>query len=244
MVYLINFFQHFIYSIIYNFYLLIINLLGVVNPDDLTITLSDEIVVGTNIGYGIHHTVIGLNMNTFLIGFYNGTVFPDTQSGPISVIVGSITGILPDETIANGQVNLGETVKLDNKIAAFNIASSRVDNTSAIFTFADVSTDFGITTILVTIDSKGLPTFGSSLSFSSGRTLSLVQTYLIMDLDVAVISTPSTIGKTNPNSIKFSVLYSDITNNGILTTSTGMVRFYIYTFIYLFYMCLFVFIFL
>lgn len=221
-----------IYSLfLFDFYLIII--IGVVNPSDLTITLSDEVTVVENKDYALHHTITGLTSTTYLIGFYDGSGSSD-QTGPISAILATITDSVNGETVVHGQVTLGAAVVLDSKIAAFNIASDRVDNSSAIFTFADVTADFSLTTILVAIDSTGLPSFGSAVSFSSGRTLSLVQTYLIMDLDVAVISRPSKVGKSNPNSVKFSILYSDITNDGILTTASGMVNFLFYFFFFLY----------
>jgi hypothetical protein len=41
-------------------------------------------------------------------------------------------------------------------------------------------------------------------------------------LDVIVISRPTTSGS-NPSPVKFLVVYSDISNNGILTTAIGSV---------------------
>lgn len=198
---LIFLFQHFIY------------LIGVVDINDLSISLSDEVLVGLDLGYGIHQTLIGLSSSLYLIGYYNGTGTP-VQTGPLSVATVTVQGNIPV---------LGVTSTMDGKSVAFNLASDRVDNTSAIITFADVTTNFGITSVLVSIDpSTGAANFGSSVLFSSGRTLSIVQSYLIMDLDVVVISRPSNVGN-NPELVKFLVLYSDISNGGILTTSIGSV---------------------
>jgi hypothetical protein len=190
---------------------------GLVNPNDLSITLSDEVLACDNIGYGIYQTLVGLSSDLYLIGYYNGTStsWDEPQTGPLSVITVTIDG--------TGSPVVGSTATLANTIAAFNLASARVDNSSALITFADVSTDFGVTTILVSIDpTSGQANFGSSVLFSSGRTLSIVQSYLIMDLDVVVISTPSSVGA-NPSPVKFLVIYSDISNKGILTTSVGSV---------------------
>lgn len=187
--------------------------LGRVNPD-LSITLSEGVVVGVDISNGIHYTAVGLTPTLYLIGYYNGTGSIELRTGPLSVMT---------VVIEDGAPVLGATSVLENKIAAFNLASDRVDDNSAIFTFADVSTNFGISSVLVSIDSvTGIANFGSSVVFSSGRTLSLVQTYLTMDLDVIVISRPTT-SASNPSPVKFLVVYSDISNNGILTTAIGSV---------------------
>jgi len=197
---------------------------GVVNPSDLSITLSNEVVAGLNIGYALHHSITGLTATRYLIGYYNGTIESSgTESGPLSVMAVSVNGQIPGEIIANGQVNIISTSTLENTFVAFNIASDRIDNSSAIFTFADVSTNFGLTSIIVSIDSNSLVTFGSSISFSSGRTLSLVQTYLLMDLDVVVISNSQSPSLSNPSPVKFLILYSDISNGGALTTTAGMI---------------------
>jgi hypothetical protein len=193
-----------------------------VNTNDLSITLSDEVLVGYNLGFGVYQTLVGLTPSLYLIGYYNGTSasWDEPQIGPLSVITVTI-----DEADGTTPV-VGSTSTLANTLAAFNLASARVDDTSALITFADVSTDFGISTILVSIDpTTGQANFGSSVLFSSGRALSIVQTYLLMDLDVVVISNPSTTGA-NPSPVKFLVMYSDISNSGILTTSVGSVVFF------------------
>lgn len=195
------------------------------DPTTLTITLSSAVAVGDNIQYGVQQTVVGLSSSSFLIGYFNGTSqsAEGVRYGPLSMTLVGVVGSQEGETSATGTVTIIQTANITTAVA-FTITGDKVDSSSALFSYVDVEGNYGVSTILVSISSADSSIqFGSKLSFSTAPSLSYVMGYSIMDLDIIVLPVEDSTSS-NPTPVQFVVLYSDISNQGRLTLTAGLVN--------------------
>ncbi|CAE7652962.1 unnamed protein product, partial [Symbiodinium microadriaticum] len=203
---------------------------GTVDTDTLAITLSDEVVVADNSAYAVTFTLVGLSEDRFMIAYYNGTTTSSdgVQYGPLTVLSGRVEA---------GQVSVGlqdeQMATLPNNIA-FRVAGTRVSDTSAIIVFGEMSTNYGVTAVMASVEDRGeggvsseVVVLGSVHRVSSGGSFAGIQQGVLMDLDVEAVGALA-VGEAlgddvNGAAVKFAVLYSDFSNSAKMTLSVGMI---------------------
>lgn len=174
---------------------------------DLSISLSDPVIFASDDNYELQTSVVGLSDSSFLLVMNTAELQEDDgpHYGPLTARVATVTG-----EGAAVVVTLGAVSSYQHNFASFNMASARVDNSSALVSYCDYNNNYGISVVALQAGADGDVALTASLQLTSGQALSVVQDMLQMDLDI------ETFGGD-----QFVVTYSDISNSGTLTVAAG-----------------------
>jgi hypothetical protein len=181
---------------------------GVVN-EDLSITLSPAVIFANDDNYELQSSVVGLTASSYLLVTNTAELTSDEgfAYGPLQARVATVT--------AEGAVTLGNLTSFSRNLAAFNLGTSRLDDSTVLVAYCDYSNNFGISVASLRV-AAGAVSVAAALALTSGQALAPVQTYLQMDLDVAVFGSGG--GQTGG---QFVVTYSDVSSGGRVTAAVG-----------------------
>lgn len=175
--------------------------------------------------------MVGIGSSHYILAYYlagemnNRTADPSAEvnaGGPLLAQLVKFTS--EDNTIEL----VGTPVEYLSSSPAYYLSAANIDDETAVLVFADRSINYGILSVLVAVDSVyGVLQFGSSLELSTGQALGAGSS-AVMDLDVTAIPPSDSVscGGVNAACTKnsFAVLYSDATNDGLMTVVTGKVN--------------------
>lgn len=198
--------------------------------DDLKITLTPSVQYAMNTNYSVVHDVVGIGSSKYIISYYyaglltNRTADPSAKVNPGGPL---LTQLAQYDANDNTVALINEPVEYLSSSPAYYLSSATIDDVTAVLVFADRSLNYGILSVLVSIDSVyGVLEFGSSLALSSGQALGAGSS-AVMDLDVVAVppaADSSCRGTSKPCSRNsFTVLYSDATNSGEVTVISAKV---------------------
>lgn len=184
-----------------------------------------------NTNYTLVHEVVGINPSQYILAHYLAGDMTNRTADPSAEVHagGPLLSQLVEFTSEDNSIALvGEPVEYLYSSPAYYLNSARIDDSSAVLVFADRSINYGLLSVLISVDSVyGVLQFGSSLELSTGQALGAGSS-AVMDLDIVAIP-PASDGKCGSASSSctkssFTVLYSDATNNGMMTLISGKVR--------------------
>lgn len=207
---------------------------GTVDSSDgeLTITLSDPVEFGNNKDESITFTIVGLSDMDYAVLYFN-TSYADQvvpYSGPLTVVYVVVSG-----APAAAVVEVRSTSIWTASALVYNFRGTRMNNDTLIAVYTDANNNYALTSVVIDftrkVDSDGTGRaeilFGSTLALTTGQTLMELSNYLLMDIDISSIPMTSS----SDDAVSFIVLYSDITNDGKLTSVLGEVSWIILAFL-------------
>lgn len=203
--------------------------LGTVD-DSLKITLSPSVQYAINFNYTLVHDIVGISATQYILSYYYSGVMTNRTADPSAKVNegGPLNAQLMNyDAVADVVSVLGEPVEYLSSSPAYYLSSAAIDASTAVLVFADRSINYGILSVLVSVDAVyGVLEFGSSLVLSRGQALGAGSS-AIMDLDVVAVppSQSSSCGGSKKPCTRnsFMVLYSDATNDGKVTVVSGKV---------------------
>ena len=176
---------------------------------DRSIILSEPLIFAPDDNYELQNSIVGLSDTSFLLVMNTAEEQSETGTGPhygpLTARVATVTG-----EGAAAEVTLGAITTFEHNIAAFNMGTARVDDSTALLTYCDYSNNYGISVVALQTGEAGDVSLTAALQLTSGQALSVVSYMLQMDLDI------ETYGDN-----QFVVTYSDISNKGTLTAVAG-----------------------
>lgn len=183
-----------------------------------------------NFNYSLQHSVVGIGSNLYILGYYRAGVMNNRTADPSAEVEegGPLMVQLCRYNADNHTIDLlNEPVEYLSSSPGYFLSSAPIDNSTAVFVFADRKINYGLLAVLVSVDAVyNVLQFGSSLALSTGQALGAGSS-AVMDLDVtAVPPDPSrTCGSSMEACTKnsFTVVYSDATNNGLVTVASAKV---------------------
>ena len=199
--------------------------------DSLQINLSDPIQYAENTNYSAVHEVVGIGSSHYILAYYlagemnNRTADPSAEVNPGGPLLAQLVKF---DSENNAIELVGTPVEYLSSSPAYYLSAANIDDESAVLVFADRSINYGLLAVLVAVDSVyGVLQFGSNLEFSTGQALGAGSS-AVMDLDVTAVppSDSASCGGVKSSCTKnsFAVLYSDATNDGLMTVVSGKVR--------------------
>jgi hypothetical protein len=184
-----------------------------------------------NTNYSLVQEVVGISASQYIIAYYSAGYMTNRTDDPSAEVNagGPLKAQLVQFDAVENTVQLtGEPVEYLSSSPAYYLNSAAIDSSTAVLVFADRSINYGILSVLVAVDSVyGVLQFGSSLELSTGQALGAGSS-AVMDLDIVAVP-PAEDGKCGSVSESctknsFTVLYSDATNNGLMTVVSAKVR--------------------
>ena len=196
----------------------------------LQITLTDSVQYALNTNYSLVQEVVGISSTQYIIAYYQAGEMTNRTDDPSAQVHegGPLLAQLVQFNVTDNIVELiGDAVEYLSSSPAYYLNSARIDDSSAVLVFADRSINYGILSVLISVDVVyGVLEFGSSLELSTGQALGAGSS-AVMDLDIVAVP-PADDGKCGSVSesctkSSFTVLYSDATNNGVVTVVSAKV---------------------
>lgn len=209
------------------------------NTVDLTIKLSEVVIYADNTNYGVNYDIVGLSPWSYLLVYYNATSMVDLYTNEETVQTASTSSnntvfygtvhvvlatILSSDGDVLGAIDLQRPVEVIGSGAAYNIRSAQVDDSSAIIAYSDVNNNFAIKCLLIRVESYASGKYpyhvfvAGQVAITQGQSLGTVSNGLSMDFDVSTF-----VLNDSKDIVKFMVWYSDISNGGKMTLSSGQV---------------------
>lgn len=197
---------------------------GYVNPKTLAVTLSAPVRYLPYAVGSLYVTVTGLTDSQYFISYYNGTMNepnPDSgsiypyKSGHLQVVLVTVAG---DVAAGDAVITTTNATLMDDSYIVYSLASTRINNNTAVVVYADPKINYGIRCQVITVIDQGgsfeqQVVFGSSWTLTTGQALT-VSNAGYMDIDIEAITEENR---------DFMVLYSDVSNNGDMTAVMGQI---------------------
>ena len=190
-----------------------------VDPISLNVTVSDASRYSNNTYFSVSHEVVGLNANTYLLLYFDA----DTGSGPLTV---RPVSLVPSSSGVGGLRKVfGVESTLQSSALKDNMYATRINNSTAAVVFLNAKAGNVLTFVLLELNSFGksaVVSFGSSINLGTGTTLTeVLDGYTYMDIDIEPMAA------TNASNVEsFVVLYSDVSNNGKMTSAYIEVKYW------------------
>ena len=180
---------------------------GVIDSQTLEITLSDPYIYADNADYTKVHSIAGLTSSTYLLTYYDNSEGYVQYSGPlhaklVSVSLNTGTSKYEYDILSSNVFN--NTLLRDY----FNTATIK-DNTVVVAYIDAIDSNVKVSSITINNDNNLM--LASTVSITTGETLSTYSDGVSMDIDITTI----------PNTNNFMLLFSDVGNNGYMTYSLG-----------------------
>eukprot|EP01038_Epipyxis_sp_PR26KG_P004136 gene4136-5890_t len=192
-----------------------------------TVTLSQPTQYLTNYNYSIYTTIASVSDSQYLLLYHdslenNDDLIPNSLTsqyygkyGPLSVIL--VT--LPTSKSINDDLIIANSTILYGSNALYSLTATQLNNGTIVVAYTDAANNYGITTQIITIEAiddvssvtqNYAILFGSSWHVTSGQT-TIPLSGGLMDIDIAKAS----------DDLSFVILYSDVSNHGAVTVSSG-----------------------
>jgi hypothetical protein len=195
---------------------------GQVDATTLEIKLFNEAVVVYDSLY-VTYTVVGLTASTYFVCFYNQS--QASSSSPTYNTTGPLETVLVTIEIG-GAINITRPAILQNSLASAYISATRISNHAAIVTFSDATANFGIRSVIISLESTlGVDAshkiyYGSSLLVTTGQTMATLPSQLVMETYSTTIYSDYESGDgSGEGRAAVAVLFSDISNDGTMTAA-------------------------